>query len=129
MAVMVLSVLGTAAAADATPAPVSATNATPAAPMNHSVSISNSISPALRDCYHPSKQPYPNQNCTLINYLARGSTVTLVCQTAGQTIGNDSYWDYVQTGYGYGYVTDEYVNNPYAPNPPFRDASVPLCNY
>jgi hypothetical protein len=55
--------------------------------------------------------------------------VTLICQYPGEAVGDDSYWDYVQTGAGYGYITDEYVNNPYAPNPPYRDSSVPLSSY
>jgi hypothetical protein len=52
------------AAADASPAAPAAT----ATLLSHSVSISNSISPALRDCYHPSKQPYPNTYCKFITY-------------------------------------------------------------
>ena len=110
-------------------APAQAAPAAVAMPLNHTVYVSTSISPALRDCYHPTKQPYPNTNCTLRFYLALGSPVTLVCQYPGQTVGNDSYWDYVQTGNGYGYVTDEYINNPSAPYPPFRDGSVPICSY
>jgi hypothetical protein len=99
------------------------------AALSHTVYVSSSTSPALRDCYHPTKQPFPNTNCTLRFYLTPGSAVTLICQYPGQQVGNDSYWDYVQTGNGYGYVTDWYINNPSAPSAPYRDTSVPICNY
>lgn len=91
---------------------------------------------SVRDCYHPTKQPYPSTNCTYQATLEAGLHVTLVCQTAGQGIGsgNDYYWDYVlygatgSHGSGEGYVSDWYVNTN-VPNYPYRDYNVPLCTY
>lgn len=100
---------------------------------NQSVSIAGSAV-SVRDCYHPSKQPYPSTSCTYQATLEAGLGVRLVCQYAGQSISGDVYWDYVlypatgSHGAGEGYVSDWYVNTG-VPNPPYRDYNVPICAY
>jgi hypothetical protein len=89
---------------------------------------------SVRDCYHPSKQPYPSTSCTFQATLEAGLQVTLVCQYAGQSISGDAYWDYVlypataSHGSGQGYVSDWYVNTGIS-SAPYRDPNVPLCSY
>ena len=80
-----------------------------------------------RDCYHPTKQPYPSTSCKLIQTIPAGTRVSLVCQHEGQIIGNDVWWDYVLTPGGvYGYVSDWYVNTGYSS---YRVPGVDYCNY
>jgi hypothetical protein len=120
-----VAMLTPAATANAQPS----TTAPTAKLANQTVTISTTISPALRDCYHPSKQPYPKTACTFRFYVPTGTTVNLVCQYSGEKIGDDYYWDYIEVpGRGYGYVTDEYVNTGVT-SPPYRDYNVPLCSY
>ena len=91
--------------------------------------ISNTTSPAQRDCYHPTKQPQPSTSCKFIQSLPTGLRVSLVCQHEGQTIGDDYWWDYVLTPGGvYGYVSDYYVNTGPAGSP-YRVPGVDHCNY
>lgn len=89
--------------------------------------VSTSVS--QRDCYHPTKQPYPSTSCTFIQTIPAGTRVSLVCQHEGQTIGDDVWWDYVLTPGGvYGYVSDWYVNTGPAGSP-YRVPGVDYCNY
>jgi hypothetical protein len=89
---------------------------------------------SVRDCYHPSKQPYPSTSCTYQATLEAGLGVRLVCQYAGEGISGDAYWDYVlypataSHGSGEGYVSDWYVNTGVT-SAPYRDYDVPLCSY
>jgi hypothetical protein len=66
----------------------------------------------MRDCYHPLQTP--STNCNYVTTVPHGTTVHLVCQKAGQTIGDDSVWDYVvwdsNPSRPEGFVADWYVN-------------------
>jgi hypothetical protein len=97
---------------------------TGASASSYPVHVGNS-SVALRDCYHPAKQPYPSQSCTLQTTLPAGLNMTLVCQHEGQNIYGDPVWDYVSTPYGYGYVADYYVYTGYSSWVP----GVDYCQY
>lgn len=79
----------------------------------------------LRDCYHPSKAAQPSQSCTAIATVPAGTSVHLICQHAGQNIGGDAVWDYVDTPQGQGYVSDYYVYTGYANYVP----GVDYCSY
>ena len=80
-----------------------------------------------RDCYHPSKQPYPSTSCSLMQTIPAGTPVVLVCQEDGQNISGDVWWDYVKTLAGvYGYVSDFYVNTGTSA---YRVPGVDYCNY
>jgi hypothetical protein len=80
----------------------------------------------LRDCYHPSKQPYPSTSCTAIGSVS--GSIRLVCQYSGQNINGDVYWDYVLAGSSEGYVADYWVDTA-ATAAPWRDYNVPICSY
>ncbi|MDQ1743855.1 MAG: hypothetical protein QOE23_2194 [Pseudonocardiales bacterium] len=79
----------------------------------------------LRDCYHPSKAAQPSTSCTAITVLPTNTNLHIICQHSGQTIDGDPVWDYVDTPYGQGYVTDAYVRTGYANWIP----GVDVCNY
>lgn len=68
---------------------------------------------SLRDCYHPTTQLPPSQNCTYIRTVAPGTPVHVVCQREGQNIYGDPIWDYIVTPNGEGFMADYYVNTGY----------------
>jgi len=51
----------------------------------------------------------PSSAYPIIGSLASGSTVSLICQARGQTVGTTSVWDRISTG---GFVSDLYVSTP-----------------
>ncbi|ROO50927.1 hypothetical protein EDC02_5788 [Micromonospora sp. Llam0] len=65
---------------------------------------------SLRDCYHPTVQLPPSQNCTFIKYLPRYTNVHVVCQRSGQNIYGNNVWDYVVYSGGEGFVSDYYMD-------------------
>ena len=68
----------------------------------------------LRDCYHPTKAAQPSTSCTAKVVLPPNTNLHIICQHSGQTIDGNPVWDYVDTAYGQGYVTDAYVRTGYA---------------
>jgi hypothetical protein len=82
-------------------------------------------SATLRDCYHPSKAAQPGTTCTAKTLMPSNTNLHIICQHAGETIDGDPVWDYVDTPYGQGYVTDAYVHTGYANWIP----GVDVCNY
>lgn len=51
----------------------------------------------------------PSTSAAVVGELAPGSTVAVICQTRGQTIGTTAVWDRIGSG---GYVSDRYVSTP-----------------
>lgn len=51
----------------------------------------------------------PTTSAAVIGELAPGSTVAVLCQARGQTVGTTAVWDRIGSG---GYVSDRYVSTP-----------------
>lgn len=64
----------------------------------------------VRDCYHPTKPPWPGTSCRLQATLAPGTAVHVVCQYVGELVNGDTIWDYIVYPGGEGYAADYYID-------------------
>ena len=59
---------------------------------------------------------YPSTtNCpTFVQYVQGGNSVTVFCQTRGQTVGTNPWWVYLRTAQGrYGFMASWWIDYPY----------------
>ncbi|MFW5473113.1 glycoside hydrolase domain-containing protein [Knoellia sp. CPCC 206450] len=66
----------------------------------------------------------PGSSYPVVGTVASGSTVSVVCQALGQTVGSTAVWDRISSG---GYVTDLYLSTPSSTtwSPPLQRCSYP----